>query len=129
MSTQIDVLEHRLNAYQQAIATLAADYQSVAERLAAIHVRDEFVLDMPLILADALASYRMCQRGLARALVDQLASKQLTVRHTVKALADSGWLSADDAAGILATLPEPRDTGEHLAANGNPIDGYPRQQA
>lgn len=22
-----------------------------------------------------------------------------------------------------------KDTGEHLAPNGNPIDGYPRQQA
>lgn len=61
-------------------------------------------------------------------MVDRLADKQLTVRSTITALADAGWLTKDDAAGILATLPQPLDL-EHRAPNGNPIDGYPLQQA
>lgn len=62
MSTQIDVLQHRFDAYQQAIATLAADNQTVAARKAAIVVRTEFISDMPLLIADALGSYRRCQK-------------------------------------------------------------------
>jgi hypothetical protein len=128
MSQQIDVLSHRFDAYQQAIKTLCADHQSVAARKAAIDIRDEFVSDMPLLIADALTSYRGCQRLLAKTMVDRLADKQLTVRSTIEALAKAGWLSQDDATGILATLPKPLDS-EHRAANGNPIDGYPLQQA
>lgn len=128
MSIQIDTLEHRFDAYQKAVATLCADNQSIKDRRSAIQVRDAFVSDMPLLIADALLSYRMCQRQLAKAMVDRLADKQLTVRSTIEALAKAGWLSDDDAAGILATLPKPLDL-EHQAANGNPIDGYPLQQA
>lgn len=112
MSTQIDVLQHRFNAYQQAIATLMADGQSIAARRAAIQVRDEFVSDMPLLIADALTSYRSCQRGLAKALVDRLADKQLTVRQTIKSLGSSGWLTPDAVDALLATLPEPRESRE-----------------
>ena len=128
MSNQIDMLQHRFDAYQQAVATLCADNQTVAVRAAAIHVRDEFVSDMPLLIADALSSYRGCQRLLAKTMVDRLADKQLTVRSTIEALAKAGWLSDDDAAGILATLPKPLEN-EHRAPNGNQIDGYPLQQA
>jgi hypothetical protein len=47
-------------------------------------------------------------------------------------IAESGHSYTVDAVDLWAAfqaalLRQPIDTGEHLAANGNPIDGYPRQ--
>jgi predicted YcjX-like family ATPase len=129
VSNQINVLQHRFEAYQEAVKILMSDHQSVPSRKAALQIRDEFVSDMPLLIADALTSYRSCQRGLARSMVARLADKQLTVRSTIESLAKAGWLSSYDATAILATLPKPVEITEHSDPNGNPIDGYPLQQA
>ena len=109
MSTEIDVLEHRAAAYADAVTYLAGATQTVAAREAAIQTRTEFLADLPRLIADAIASYRRCQRLLARTMVDRLADKQITVRATIQSLADAGWLTSDEATSILATLPKPLD--------------------
>jgi hypothetical protein len=45
------LIRHRFEAYQEARRILASSYTSVAERAAAIAIRDEFMADAPKFVA------------------------------------------------------------------------------